>query len=159
MTLHVQERFSSKYRIDSTGCWIWTAARITASPTSKKERGTFNLNGHGPVLAHRASYSIFKGEIPLGKLVLHRCDQPLCVNPDHLFIGTQKENMQDMAIKGRRVLSGITKLNKEKTHCKNGHEFSNENTNHAPGNRRECRTCGREKMRLRRLKYTEATND
>jgi hypothetical protein len=51
--------------------------------------------------AHRASYRAFKGEIPRGLNVLHRCDVPLCVNPNHLFLGTSADNTEDMIAKGR----------------------------------------------------------
>lgn len=52
-------------------------------------------------MAHRVSFSVFKGEIPPGLCVLHRCDTPMCVNPDHLFLGTQSDNMLDMYAKNR----------------------------------------------------------
>ena len=60
--------------------------------------------------AHRVSYLIHKGDIPEEMVILHSCDNPACVNPDHLSIGTQKENMQDMIKKGRQNFGHFRKL-------------------------------------------------
>ena len=56
-------------------------------------------------MAHRLSYQIHKGKIPKGKFVLHKCDIPLCVNPKHLYVGTQWQNVQDM-INRKRIATG-----------------------------------------------------
>lgn len=81
-------------RIPEAGCWIWT--------------GTITSRGYGQLLssnkkiyAHRAAFEAFVGEIPEGMVVCHTCDNVHCVNPDHLFLGTQKDNLQDMKRKGR----------------------------------------------------------
>lgn len=64
--------------------------------------GYARTNVHGTsVLLHRFSYTLFKGEIPQGMCVLHACDNPRCLNPDHLSVGTHKENTQDMMKRGR----------------------------------------------------------
>jgi len=87
------DRFLSK--VDKTdSCWLWTAA------VSHNGYGFFKLH---PIMvkAHRWSYEHFVGPIPDGMLVLHSCDVPRCVNPDHLFLGTQKQNIADMMQKGR----------------------------------------------------------
>lgn len=97
-TLPPLERFFNKvYKSDEpNGCWLWTAGRFTTG------YGMFYYNGKH-VLAHRFSYQQFVGDIPEGYFVCHKCDTPLCVNPDHLFAGTRLENMQDMSRKGRTL--------------------------------------------------------
>ena len=80
-----------------SGCWLWTGAM--AGP------GYGHLRFEGePWYAHRLSWCAFKGPIPAGFWILHRCDVPSCVNPDHLFVGTAKDNAQDREWKGRGVL-------------------------------------------------------
>jgi len=89
-------RFWRQVRKTNT-CWVWT--------------GTCHSNGYGQVyvggegykklLAHRASWILMKGEIPPGVFVLHHCDNKRCVNPKHLFLGSQKDNIQDMLEKRR----------------------------------------------------------
>jgi hypothetical protein len=76
------------------------------------------------------------GPIPEGKFVLHHCDNPGCINPDHLWIGTHSDNMIDMFLKGRGPIP------KRMTHCYRGHEFTPENTMSVDkGRKRKCRTC------------------
>ena len=93
----LEERFWEK--VDKTGdCWVWTGA------TSKGYR-KISVNGKMQ-LAHRVSYELYNGDIPEGEghhgmCCLHRCDTPACVNPAHLFLGTQPENVRDMEEKGR----------------------------------------------------------
>lgn len=89
------ERLEAKIvRIPEAGCWIWVGAA--------GRYGKFSFAaGQNPIDAHRASWLTYRGEIPAGFRVCHSCDTPLCVNPDHLFLGTAKENTQDMIRKGR----------------------------------------------------------
>jgi hypothetical protein len=76
-------------------CWEWLGSKY------KNNYGQFHRNGiHA--YSHRVSYEYFICSIPEGMLVLHKCDNPSCVNPNHLFLGTQKDNMQDMIKKGRQ---------------------------------------------------------
>ncbi len=92
-----QERFFSKVNFDGpNGCWIWEAG---------KDGDGYGLFKPAPKITHRAhrvSYEFFHGPIPSGMNVLHSCDNPSCVNPDHLLLGTHRENMEDMCHKGRQ---------------------------------------------------------
>lgn len=80
----------------STPCWLFGGA------LNRGGYGQFHYSDDGVrvQLAHRASYIIHTGEIPSGQLVRHQCDNPACVNPDHLELGTQQQNMSDMASRG-----------------------------------------------------------
>lgn len=81
------------------GCWLWTAW------TNNKGYGALSWKhpwgGYQNKLAHRISWELANGEIPPGMCILHKCDTPSCVRPDHLFLGTKKDNSQDMLRKGR----------------------------------------------------------
>ena len=90
------ERFLKRVQVGNPDeCWNWTGARMKSG-----WHGEWN-SSNGIELVHRAAWRLMKGPIP-GKLcVLHRCDNPICVNPTHLFLGTQRENMKDMWAKGR----------------------------------------------------------
>lgn len=84
---------SSQY--GPAGCWLWRAGK-----TAGKRYGVFKLRGKAR-RSHRLSYEWTYREIPSGFSVCHRCDNPLCVNPAHLWVGTQNDNVQDMISKGR----------------------------------------------------------
>lgn len=79
------------------GCWLWTAASDEAG------YGHFGIARSTSAKAHRISYKLFVGEIPDGLIVCHKCDIPSCVNPDHLFLGTGKDNAFDRDAKGRNA--------------------------------------------------------
>jgi HNH endonuclease len=103
---HVTEReatlsvFFSRCRLSETGCWIWTASVDKRGYGYFKAIGGRKGSGRGD-LAHRLSHELFKGPIGEGLFVLHSCDMPAYVNPDHLRVGTQKENMADCISRGR----------------------------------------------------------
>lgn len=90
----VKIRFMAKVRKTET-CWEWTAG------THRDGYGLFRLTGEPTRTAHRVAYELFVGSLTDEQFVLHRCDNPKCVRPDHLFLGTQADNVQDMAAKGR----------------------------------------------------------
>ncbi len=80
--------------IATDGCWYWKGAR------SGPRYGSFNIAGK-KVKAHRFSWELVNGKIPMGMVVMHSCDNGMCVNPDHLSLGTQKDNALDRENKGR----------------------------------------------------------
>lgn len=90
-------RFWSKVE-KAEGCWPWKASIF-----KQTGYGQFALESKRPINAHRMAWILTHGEIPDGMVVCHHCDNPLCVNPDHLFLGQQQDNMIDMATKGRHV--------------------------------------------------------
>lgn len=93
----LEERFFRKIVV-TDDCWKWVG------PVRPNGYGHIQVGGKGSptISAHRLSYQIHKGEIPEGLVVMHSCDNPSCVNPDHLSVGTYKENTADMIAKGRK---------------------------------------------------------
>lgn len=89
------ERFAEKHRLSENGCWEWTATKDAAG------YGHFGIASSVSANAHRVSYELHVGPIPEGIMVCHRCDNPSCVNPQHLFLGTGQDNMMDRQSKGR----------------------------------------------------------
>lgn len=109
-------------------CWLWNGWRCQGY-------GRIKVNAK-PHLAHRISYILFKGHIPDGMAVCHSCDIKHCVNPDHLFLGTNQENTKDKIIKGRGIDSKI--------YCRRGHIRIKSNTRvevSSKGTSRRCEIC------------------
>lgn len=118
------------------GCWEWTGA------TTHNGYGSFTVDGRG-VRAHRYSWRLHYGDDPGRMLVCHTCDNPKCVRPDHLFLGTTVQNERDKVAKGRHN-------EQQKTHCPRGHEYTPENTYVRPDRpNRMCRQCRAESERKR----------
>jgi len=94
----VEERFW-RYVNKTDGCWLWTGGSV-----NQKGYGQIGGGGKGAkhILAHRLSYEIHKGPIPDGLLIMHSCDNPSCVNPEHLSVGTQSQNILEAFAKGRK---------------------------------------------------------
>lgn len=106
------ERFEEKFiPVTESGCWIWTAY------TNADGYGQINADNRMKK-AHRVSWELYNGVIPDSMCICHKCDTPSCVNPNHLFLGTHTENIQDMFLKGRADLKhgskhGRTELSEE----------------------------------------------
>jgi len=110
-------------------CWEW--------PGQRMDNGSGLIYGKTSEheLAHRALWKLINGVVPPNAYVLHKCDNPVCVNPNHLFLGDHTANMRDMCYK-RRDKNG------KKTHCINGHLLAGDNL-YVQGDRRQCRICQR----------------
>jgi hypothetical protein len=111
----LKERFDEKYQVEAnTGCWLWTGA-VTKIKGSVWCYGVISIDNKKRV-ATRASWFLTHGYLPSPDIqVLHKCDTPLCVNPNHLFLGTQADNMADCERKGRKNVmfgerAGMSKL-------------------------------------------------
>ena len=100
------QRWAWKVKV-TDGCWPWLAA------TSPQGYGVLSMTANGktvPMLAHRIAYQLFIGAIPKGLYVCHHCDNKRCVRPDHLFLGTQADNIADVIRKGRPIGRPARKL-------------------------------------------------
>lgn len=144
----IKDRILKRIEIDSaSGCWLWTR--------EKDKKGYARLHIwypdrgiYVPKLAHRLSIKEFKNIDIENKVVCHSCDTPSCVNPDHLFIGSTVDNLNDMRIKGRE--RGVGFINRNKTHCNKGHSLSGDNLRiEGKKKARRCRECERKRKAKR----------
>uniref|UniRef100_A0AAT9JAA2 ORF17 n=1 Tax=Nitrosopumilaceae spindle-shaped virus TaxID=3065433 RepID=A0AAT9JAA2_9VIRU len=133
ITLDCFKRFMIK--IEQNGnCWQWIASKDPSG------YGKFMLNKK-LISSHRISYELFKGEIPKGLQIDHLCRNRACVNPEHMEVVTQKENLR------RGDKTNIGRNNRLKTHCPQGHEYIKENlVKSDPG--RKCKICKNARDRI-----------
>lgn len=138
--------------------------RITVTEKGCWEFPSNNTDGYGvikvdgsDVKAHRVSYRLALGE-PGALHVLHRCDNPPCINPSHLFLGTNHQNVLDRQAKGRSVLpTNGPDFWRAKTNCPQGHPYSGENVRFRTDGRRRCAECYRIRSRRRRALTKESS--
>ena len=136
MTATLEERLKAHLRITPSGCHEWTYT------TDDKGYGRIWVDGR-MAPTHRVAWTLANGPIPTGLCVLHHCDNPPCCNAEKcLFLGTQADNMADMAAKGRWG-SGMGLHNLAKTHCPARHAYDEANTYVDQRGRRNCRICRR----------------
>lgn len=131
-------RFHLKFD-QGEGCWEWSAE------AGANTYGYFTIYRKGRVrlLAHRVSYFLATGVDPVGLVVRHRCDNPPCVNPAHLLVGTQADNVQDAISRRRANLDGLALGRLERASCRRGHPFTDDNVYVAPSGQRVCKACRR----------------
>ena len=131
------QRYLKNIKLDqSTGCYNYTGSN------DDRGYGRIRIGGGVRIKTHRLAILLDGRDLPKDMYACHTCDNPSCVNPKHLFVGTHTDNMNDMVVKGRcKSTSPYT----NKTHCKQGHEFNEENTYHPHRNKnhRVCKTCRR----------------
>jgi hypothetical protein len=140
----VFSRFRSKHKVSDAGCWPWSGF------IESNGYGGFSYRG-AKQYAHRVSYSLYRGKIKEGLVIDHLCRNRSCVNPGHLDLVTQRENI----LRGD-CLSVNRKRYKNQTHCKNGHPLSGENLYvHLQRGTRSCRTCKNRRTEISNNKRRE----
>lgn len=144
---YLARKFATKH-FGGDGCWLWNGQ------IGKRGYGMIGVpKRYGPRIqyAHRVSWRLHRGEIPDGLSVLHRCDNPKCVNPDHLFLGTAGDNIRDCVAKGRQ-----RNQNTGRTHCRNSHQLTPDNVRLEGGRFRRCLACQRNYQQKYREERTAA---
>lgn len=141
--LPVAPRFWSKVqKADGDRCWIWVGGK-----TSNDTFGYGHISVRSRLqVASRVSYELSVGPIPEGQRVLHRCDNPPCVRPDHLFLGTQADNIRDCRRKGR-MRRGPGRPFVRQSHCHLGHELTPDNCYVDRKGDRHCKRCNLDRSR------------
>ena len=133
-----EDRFWGKV-VKTESCWLWTGNKTPLG------YGQLGRNHTGSNYVHRLSYEMTFGDIPEGLVIDHLCRNRNCVNPDHLEVVTQRENI----LRG----DGVAAKNAKKTHCPNGHALSGDNLyTYNNGRHRRCRVCFIKNVRASRAK-------
>lgn len=126
--------------VDKSGdCWVWTGVRRPKVYGYARGYGQVSVN-QKLLAAHRVSWQLPHGPIPEGLQVCHRCDNPPCVRPDHLFLGTSADNRHDAVVKGRAKAP----VHPRRTECRQGHPYDEANTYWTANGVQACRTCRRQ---------------
>ena len=152
-----RERLKAKCILDPmTGCWLYQGW--------KRDSGygemSYRAENWG---THRLAYRLWKGEIPVDKEIMHKCDVRHCCNPDHLEPGTHHKNLLDKLEKDRQPKkykprpSGQGQGNKNKSHCVHGHPLVGENLYITSDGRRRCRTCHHRHVREHTERYSSTS--
>lgn len=139
-----KDRFFDRFTPEPmSGCWLWDRELnhygygMIPTLTGKRYR----------LRAHRVSWELHFGEIPKGLVIMHKCDTPSCVNPEHLALGTHADNVADKVKKRRHHYHS-------RTHCKKGHPYEGENLYIRTDGGRECRICKRYASKMSARKRT-----
>jgi HNH endonuclease len=129
-----------------TECWEWRGCKYRNGYGVFGGASRLSSNKWRNESAHRFSFILHFGPIPAGLHVCHKCDNKICVNPSHLWLGTAADNMHDKLRKGRDH-------NQRKTHCKRGHPFSGGNLKIDRKGSRQCRICARDSTNRSKARY------